>query len=338
MNAAQTIDSQHAERIAAGAKCFAAALEYLNLEISALALCPPDHVSVGRNHGRECKSPGKRPMPLWKEFQKRLPTKEELRDWWRRWPLSNVGGALGPVSGIVRLDTDSEAAERQLAEFSGGDLPATWEFTSGRGRGLLFRIPPGVIFRTTPEARSARTDGELRFQAEGAQTALPPSRHSSGRRYQWRAGHSPNDIPPALAPPWMVRRYSAEAKSRKEPSPTSSSTVTSTDGDLARVLSALAGLKDARADEYDDWLHVGMALHSFDDGDEMLSHWDEWSKKSDKYQEDECQGKWESFSRDREGGLTIATLFQMAYADGWHDPTPTLRLFHEGRLVRVFGL
>src|SRR5437764_14330644 len=90
-----------AQRKADGAACLAAALDYLRRGWSALALCPPDHVGVGRTHGRDCKSPGKAPWGPWKEFQDRLPTEEELRRKWRDNCTLNVGIALGPVSGLI---------------------------------------------------------------------------------------------------------------------------------------------------------------------------------------------------------------------------------------------
>ena len=53
-----------------------------------------------------------------------------------------LGIALGPVSGAVRIDAEGEGANRQLLELSGGDLPPTPEFRSGRidgtGRGILY--------------------------------------------------------------------------------------------------------------------------------------------------------------------------------------------------------
>jgi hypothetical protein len=60
----------------AGAECLAAALDYLALGWSALALCPPDHVAVGKAHGKHCKNPGKVPWGLWDDFQDRLPTED----------------------------------------------------------------------------------------------------------------------------------------------------------------------------------------------------------------------------------------------------------------------
>ena len=232
------------QRLADGAACLAAALDYQRLGWSVLALCPPDHAGVGRKHGDECKTPGKRPWHFWGDFQTRQATDDEIKDWWRQKPTSNVGSALGPLSGLVRIDADGPGVERLLAEWSGGDLPPTLEFTSGRenvGRGLLYAIPPAVIFATTAEA--PRPNEELRFQALGALTVLPPSRHHTGTLYQWKPGHGPHDIEAATAPLWMVKRWgvsNGHAKERKRAEPLTDGQPID-DGNRDTLLTSLAG-------------------------------------------------------------------------------------------------
>jgi hypothetical protein len=46
-----------------------------------------------------------------------------------------------------------------------------------------------------------------------------------------------------------------------------------------------------RADDYDDWLAVGMALHSVGD-DALLDDWEQWSAQSGKHKPSDCQRKW----------------------------------------------
>jgi putative DNA primase/helicase len=196
----------------AGAECLQAAIRYLGYGWAPLPNCPPDHVGIDRvskGHRKDCETPGKRPWIIWRRYSKELPTEDEVRRWWRQLPFSNVGVALGPVSGLLRVDVDGQAGEQALRELSGGDLPDTLEFTSGRedgsGRGLLYKIPPGVTLKTTPKPKGLELGkGELRLQGEGAQTVLPPSRHESGRRYRWVEGHAPGQIEAAPAPPWLV--------------------------------------------------------------------------------------------------------------------------------------
>ena len=69
-------------------------------------------------------------------------------------------------------------------------------------------------------------------------------------------------------------------------------------------------LDDVPPDEYETWLKVGMALHSW--RDDAIDLWDEWSRKSKKYKgEKEVRTKWESFTSS-DDGITISTLFFMA--------------------------
>jgi putative DNA primase/helicase len=187
----------------AGAECLAAALDYLRRGWSPLAVCPPDHLSVGKKHAQYCQSPGKAPWGVWKELQARRATEAELREKWRDNPFLNVGIALGPVSGLVRLDVDGEQGEAMLLQASRGDLPVTPEIISGAGRGLLYAIPAGVRLRPTHQHGEQIHSG-LSLLGEGSQTVMPPSRHKSGRRYRWAERRGPDEIAAAPLPAWAV--------------------------------------------------------------------------------------------------------------------------------------
>lgn len=187
-----------------------AALDYLSRGWPALAVCPPDHKGISGKHAENCTSPGKAPIGRWKEFQDRLPTEAEVREQWRRCPTANVGVVLGPVSRLIRIDVEGAKGEAELRRRSKGDLPDTLEFTSGKGRGLLFAIPEGVDLRTT--VKPIAVNEELRLQGKGAQTVLPPSRHKNGQRYRWIDGHGPDSIDPAPAPEWVIDLMRPDAK------------------------------------------------------------------------------------------------------------------------------
>jgi putative DNA primase/helicase len=204
----------HREGQRAGAECLEAALAYLACGWSALAVCPPNHVGVGKTHARGCKHPGKAPWGPWKEFQDRLPTEAELRQKWRDNPQLNVGITLGGVTGLIGLDVDGSAGEKLLARLSKGDLPPSLEFMSGKGRRLLYRVPAGAELRPTPKPGGEEVEGgELRLLGLGSQTVMPPSRHrDSGRRYAWVPGHAPDEIEAAVAPGWVVGLMRADTR------------------------------------------------------------------------------------------------------------------------------
>ncbi|MEM8778987.1 MAG: PriCT-2 domain-containing protein, partial [Cyanobacteria bacterium P01_G01_bin.49] len=81
--------------------------------------------------------------------------------------------------------------------------------------------------------------------------------------------------------------------------------------------SYLQALSIHRADDYNEWIAVGMALKAIDEG--LLSDWDAWSSQSSKYKPGECSNKWKTF---KVGNLEeeIAKLGSWAKKDGWRSP------------------
>jgi putative DNA primase/helicase len=206
------------QRLADGHACLDEALRLLRLYgWPVLSLCPPDHHGMSGKHLTECTNLGKVPWHKWKHLQDCPPTADEVRDLWRQHPDANLGLALGYVSKLVRVDSDGPAGEAELQRLSGGDLPATLELTGGRpaSRGLLYRIPDDAKVKTT--AKPFRVGEELRLQAQGAQTVLPPSRHASGRLYAWKPGHGPGEIEPRTAPAWLLAALAPERRNKPAP-------------------------------------------------------------------------------------------------------------------------
>lgn len=69
-----------------------------------------------------------------------------------------------------------------------------------------------------------------------------------------------------------------------------------------------------RADIYNDWVDIGMALANISKEDKFLILWDEWSKNSDKYKEGECTKKWKGFTK-KDKHKTVSTLLSMLKID-----------------------
>jgi putative DNA primase/helicase len=200
----------HAQACATGQACLEAALEILRLGFPPLALCPPDHVGVGKKHCKECKSPGKVPWHTWKEFQTHLPTEDEVRGWWRINCQSNVGMICGGPGRIISVDAEGDGMAAFRAH---GEPPPTWQFTTGNGYRWLFEAPEGFVGRTTVDPLEA---GELRIQWRGAQTVIPPSWHAkSGKEYAWVPGLRPGEIELAIAPAWLLDLLHEPAKSTR---------------------------------------------------------------------------------------------------------------------------
>lgn len=73
-------------------------------------------------------------------------------------------------------------------------------------------------------------------------------------------------------------------------------------------------LKFIPADDYGEWVSVGMALKH--EG-YPCSVWDDWSKNSNKYKEGECERKWNSFNERTTKIVTGGTIYQMAVNNGY---------------------
>ncbi|MBA3481852.1 MAG: PriCT-2 domain-containing protein [Pirellulales bacterium] len=151
---------------------------------------------------------------------------------------------------------------------------------------------------------------------------LPPGRRSRGRfegysdgRYFTVTGHelaaSPADVRTATTE--LARFHGTFI----EP-PSGVARALTTDAEqpgASLVLQALNALNPERADNYEDWLLVGMALHSVDPG--LLTEWDRWSQLSVKYTAGECARKWRTFAGCDVG---IGSLIHWAIQDGWKPP------------------
>lgn len=180
----------------------ASAYYYAKLGLPIIPLCSHDHQYVTPKHKQMCKCPGK--IPLIAGWQTRTETRDEhIDEWISQFKKFNIGLPLGSNSGFCGIDIDGEEGEKILQELSGGDLPPTWEFTTGNGRRLLYRIPVGI-----PTKKFTKTgEGihqECAILCQGQQTVLPPSIHVSGKRYEWVEGKSLRDIDCAEAPKWLI--------------------------------------------------------------------------------------------------------------------------------------
>lgn len=77
--------------------------------------------------------------------------------------------------------------------------------------------------------------------------------------------------------------------------------------DIASIRQMVALLSDRRADCYDDWIRLGWCLFNIDKG--LLPVWKEFSQRSDKYSESECDTLWSHMtSRGRGEALTEGSL------------------------------
>ena len=155
-------------------------------------------------HGTRCADPGKHPcLAGWPRAASTTPA--EVRRWWQRWPLANVGLTTGTRFDVLDLDglEGVEALRAALGQRHPAQHPGPVARTGGGGWHLLYAptelgnrvgLLPGVDWR-----------------GRGGVVVAPPSRHASGRRYAWvrplAAGLPavPEGLRRLLAPPLVER-------------------------------------------------------------------------------------------------------------------------------------
>lgn len=142
---------------------------------------------------RECK----KPLLGWKEYQDRLPTVDEVNNWFNMNPEANIGIITGAISNLVVFDLDSDAAV-QYAEELGGFPEYTVKVKSRRGYHIYMRHPGFNVKNQVSEKL------EIDIRADGGLIMAPPSTHGSGSQYQWAEGFSMFQIDPAECTPWMI--------------------------------------------------------------------------------------------------------------------------------------
>ena len=226
----------------------------------------------------------------------------------------------GQSFALMAVDQDGGSAIEKIQSI-GELLPVTPTFTSGRqGRcQYLFLVPEVLASKIQSRRLSTGVKGEqLEFRFRNLPSILPPSLHPKTGRYRWVDGREIDRIPIAVAPDWVLEQMKRELPKQQTKNLNlrffgNGSISHSVDS----ALSYLNALNPERADDYDSWLRVGMALHTVDES--LLTEWDRWSQQSSKYQSGECDKKWRSFSNAK--GVKLGTLGFLAKQDGWQSPT-----------------
>lgn len=144
-------------------------------------------------------SKGKIPLIKWQAIQE-LPTEAQVREWFTKNPNTNIGFKTGKVSGILVLDNDGVTITEPM--------PLTPTSTSRPGHFHSYFMAPD--FYVPPSA--SKIGPHLDIRCDQAFIVAPPSKHFNKEtgevdgEYNWVDGMSPDDIPFAPCPDWLVLR------------------------------------------------------------------------------------------------------------------------------------
>lgn len=135
----------------------------------------------------------KEPLIKWTEYQKRLPTKAELDEWFNKNDV-NIAIVTGSVSDLGVIDADGEEGLDELGK-KGYTSPVS--VLTGTGKHLYFK---GCDARNTWLSKEHQG---LDTRGEGGYVIAPPSVHMSGKKYSWV-----NNVYPRVTqlPNWPVAK------------------------------------------------------------------------------------------------------------------------------------
>jgi len=116
-------------------------------------------------------------LKSWKEYQKRLPTEEEIERWWMLWPNANIAIITGKVSGIIIVDADGPVGIQWMAD----NLQKTTVYNQTyKGVHGVYKNPQNAVIKNM-----VRLAPEVDIRGEGGYFISPPSVHQSGHVYKW---------------------------------------------------------------------------------------------------------------------------------------------------------
>jgi hypothetical protein len=246
-----------------------------------------------------------------------------ITGWWTRWPNANVGIVTGIDTGLMVFDIDprngGDVTYEHLLETGHSMDESVAVVTGGGGKHIYLRCESNY-------ADHPRIAKGIDLKACGGYVVAPPSVTAS--RYGFLDEESPFEtgVMPPPPPKWLTDMLSKarEPAAGKSGSDQRRYSIELNEVEAAEIRSALAHLAHTSAvDDRDDWIRVGMALHS------TLARgafelWAEWSAVSVKYDPGDLRRNWVSFDAYRNNGITLGTLWQMAEEAGWERPAPTV--------------
>jgi hypothetical protein len=260
--------------------------------------------------------------PLTKNGFKDATTDEKtIRAWWKKtqWPNAMIGVPMGMASGIfcVDLDRKKDGADGisswvALTAANGGEPETRTHITPSTGQHKLFRHQTGI--RNIPLDKLAPG---IEVKGEGGYIIVPPSINADGKEY------SGDDAEIVAAPAWLLdlifaylNRADGFDKEIDQDAGKGISHGAGYNFPPANPSKIRAALKVIPSDDYDLWYRVAGAIRR-ELGDAGYGVFEEWSRKSKKFDVKKCRRKWNDASDISR--ITAGTIYHLAdeYDASW---------------------
>lgn len=255
---------------------------------------------------------------------------EIIGKWWSKYPKANIGLDCSR-SGVFVVDIDIHTDKKGVTQNgfeSLEDLETTFKEkfncavsaeTGGGGLHIFYKAPKD--FTSCPAGFGRNFPGiDIKFNGY---VLLSPSNHKSGASYRWSNDEAERDFILNKIPdlPKSIEKYVRDGYDENRTSPARyTSTVRPIDSDDEnQILEALEYLDFWSLDD-DERLKVGMGLQSALPGNKGKEYYFDWLQRSlgSKFNRRFSERRWRSF-KVRSGGRTIASFFELAMQNGWHN-------------------
>ena len=241
---------------------------------------------------------------------------EQIKAWNDQFPDANWGMPTGEKTKICVIDidklggkhkADGLATWEQLREEHSDPIQTVSVRSGGGGLQLWFKYPEGHKVRTGANILGPGVDIPINY-------VIVPGVSKTDAPYTFEL--SPADTEMQDLPAWILARVNGSKPIQQPETPEEISNKKNLAA-LINASKALNALKPGRAEDYQNWLHVGMSLYEL--GDDGLIMWDTWSKQApDKYAPGTCAQKWKTFNKELTAAnqITLGSLYHWAKEDG----------------------
>lgn len=148
----------------------------------------------------------KKALIKWEEFQTRKATKEEIKEWWKKYPDANIAAVTGKESNLAVIDIDTEEGKDTIQEYIPDSILIPTCETPKGGQHLYFQCPD------PPLNNNSRIIPGCDFRGEGGYILAPPSINDQGKVYRWLPGLSLDDVPMVPLPKAYLDFVTGQAK------------------------------------------------------------------------------------------------------------------------------
>lgn len=265
-------------------------------------------------------------MGGWDQYGERLAVDAEI-DAWETWPQCGVGVVLGPLSGLVVLDVDTDDPAI-IAAIEAVTPPSWCKKRGSKGYAAFYQYNGETNGRFNAEV-DGQTSRVVDLLSAGTQTVIPPSIHPNGDLYDWLTPFQLQEIQldelPKLPPgyhdtltaalvPW---RGTARQSTHTGPLDIIEETELS-QFDHEEIWKALDLIPYTDDDQF---IRLGMALRQY--GEQGFALWAKWCERwpnPNNYPDQETynhiRGRWNSI-KPSNNGVGVGSLWQLAKENGY---------------------